>query len=81
MIRVAAAVCATMALAPIAAAAADPGNGNNQSTTVLCRDADYADLHPTVCTGPFSLKPGGHGGGGGGGGLGGLLHSLTGGLL
>jgi hypothetical protein len=67
-----------MAYTP-AVAAAD--SGNNQSTTQLCRDADYADLHPTLCPGPFSLTPQGHGGSGSSGPVGGLLHGLTGGLL
>jgi hypothetical protein len=78
------AVVTAAAAVAIPAAAAD--GGNNQSPTVLCRDADYADLHPTLCAGPFSLGPGGGGaavGGGGGGGLldgipivGGLLHGI-----
>jgi hypothetical protein len=54
-------------------AAADP---NNQSTQQLCRDADYADLHPTICSGPFTLGTGGGGHGGNSGG--GLLGTVTG---
>ena len=58
------------------AAAATADGGNNQSTQQLCRDADYADLHPTLCAGPFGFGGGGGGapaaGGGGTGVLGGL---------
>lgn len=78
----AAVAAAVILLAPTPAAAADPGN--NQSPSVLCKDADYADLHPTICNGGFSLGAGGgaqQGKGGSGGLLGGLVHSLTGGLL
>lgn len=77
-------VALAIGLAP--SAAADPG-GNNQSPTVLCRDADYADLHPTLCDGAFGLRGGGGGNPGGGsdggllGGILGTLHSLTGGIL
>jgi len=76
-LRALAAVLALTALAVAAPALAD--GGNNQSTTVLCRDADYADLHPTLCAGPFSLGHGGAPGGGGGGLFGGI--PVVGGLL
>lgn len=52
---------------------------NDQSPQMLCRDADYADLHPTLCPGGFSLTPPlptGHGGGSGGGGLLGIVGHL-----
>lgn len=66
-------VALAIGLAPPAFASPD---GNNQSPTVLCRDADYADLHPTLCVGPFSLHGGGGHGGGGGGLLGGILRAI-----
>jgi hypothetical protein len=70
--RIAALALLCAALATATPAIADP---NNKSVTVLCRDADYADLHPMVCKGPFSLGPqAGHGGGGGL--LSGILHGL-----
>lgn len=79
-LRALAAALAVTGAAIGAASAAHAGPGNDQSTTVLCRDADYADLHPTLCIGPFSL---GHGGGPAGGGGGSLFGGIpvVGGLL
>lgn len=75
---------ALMALAILAAAPAVADSGNNQSTNQLCRNADYADLHPTICQGPFTLSGGGGGsspaaGGAGSGLLGGI--PIVGGIL